>query len=357
MKGFYIFALKRSGYMVLVLFGTLLITLALLGPTFDNVIKASIKARLTQEAAENPNLRFLTPDEIKEWIDTQYQIEIHNLGLDEPWYSPKRLYNSVAKVMLLDLGRSANFQSSSGSSSVNDIIWDRLPRTVLLFTTATIIISVIGLYMGAFVANRQGSVWDRMNSAFAVFSTSFPTWWIGMLLIFFFAFVINIFPPQALPQLRPSDPYYIVDLLYHMALPLITLVVTGVGSWAYFVRYFTVGILSEDYIRAKRTAGIPEKRILYSHALKNAGPPIITSIALGLAGSFSGALLTESVFNWPGMGRLFYEAIGLLDYPIIIGLTYISTVIFIITVFLTDLVYAYLDPRVRVGGAEGFGAQ
>lgn len=343
--------------MVLVLFGTLVITLGLLGPTFDDVLKNSIKARLAMEASQNPNLRFLSPDELKIWISDQLAMEIHNLGLDEPWYSPKRLYNSVAKVMLLDLGRTANFHTSSGSSSINDVIWERLPRTVLLFTTATIIVSIIGLYMGAYVANRQGSAWDRINSAFAVFSTSFPTWWIGMLLIFLFAFLLNIFPAQALPQLRPTDPYYLVDLLYHMILPLITLVLLGVGAWAYFVRYFVVGILSEDFIRAKQTAGIPERKILYSHALKNAGPPIITSIALGLAGSFSGALLTESVFNWPGMGRLFYEAIGFLDIPVIIGLTYVSTLIFVITVFLTDLVYAYLDPRVRVGGSEGFGAQ
>lgn len=355
MKGFYIFAIKRSAYMVLVLFATLVITLALLGPTFDKVVKDSIRARINMEASENPNLRFLPPDDLGRYKDEQFAIEIHNIGLDEPWYSPKRFYNTIIKVMALDLGRTTNFQTSSGSSNISDIIIERLPRTVLLFTTATIIVSAIGLYIGAFVANRIGSVWDRMNSAFAVFSTSFPTWWIGMLMIFFFSFWLNIFPAQSLPQTRPSDPYYIVDLLYHMSLPLITLVLMGIGSWAYFVRYFVVGILSEDYIRAKRTAGISERKILYSHALKNAGPPIITSIALGLAGSFSGALLTESVFNWPGMGRLFYDAIAILDIPVIIGLTYISTVIFIITVFLTDLVYGYLDPRVRVSGAEGFG--
>jgi len=114
------------------------------------------------------------------------------------------------------------------------------------------------------------------------------------------------------------------------------------------VRYFVVGVLSEDYILAKRTIGIPEKRIVYSHALKNAAPPIITVIALSLASSFGGAITIEAVFDWPGIGRLFYEAIGFLDIPIIIGLTYVSTVIFIITVFITDILYAYFDPRVKV---------
>jgi peptide/nickel transport system permease protein len=133
-----------------------------------------------------------------------------------------------------------------------------------------------------------------------------------------------------------------------MLLPLITLVLVGFGSWAYIVRYFVVGVLGEDYIAAKRAAGIPEKRVLYSHALKNAAPPIVTVIALSLAGSFGGAITVEAVFDWPGMGQLYYQAIGMLDIPVIIGLTYVSTVIFVITVFLTDIIYAYFDPRVKV---------
>ena len=114
------------------------------------------------------------------------------------------------------------------------------------------------------------------------------------------------------------------------------------------VRYFVVDVLSEDYIAAKRTIGVSEKRIVYSHALKNAAPPIVTVIALSLAASFGGAITVEAVFGWPGMGQLYYVAIGFLDIPIIIGLTYISTVIFIVTVFITDITYAYLDPRVKV---------
>jgi peptide/nickel transport system permease protein len=134
-----------------------------------------------------------------------------------------------------------------------------------------------------------------------------------------------------------------------MLLPLITIVLVGFGSWAYFVRFFVVGILNEDYIQAKRTAGISEKKIVYSHALKNAAPPIVTVIALSLAASFGGAILSEAVFDWPGMGKLYYDAIGAFDYPIIIGVTYLLTVIFVLTVFVADIVYGYFDPRVKVG--------
>src|SRR5690606_18745576 len=212
----------------------------------------------------------------------------------------------------------------------------------------TLIVTIIGIYLGAFVANRAGSLPDRLNSAFAVFSGSFPTWWVGMLMIFAFAFTYHIFPARSTPLTSPSDPAYVLDLLWHMVLPLITIVLVSFGSWAYTVRYFLVGVLAEDYIAAKKTAGIPERKILYSHALKNAAPPIVTVIALSLAGSFSGAITIEAVFDWPGMGSLYYKAISFMDVPVIIGLTYVSTVIFVITVFATDIIYAYFDPRVKV---------
>jgi peptide/nickel transport system permease protein len=251
-------------------------------------------------------------------------------------------------VMLLDLGKSNYLTSESGSANVRDIILEKMPKTVLLFTTSTLIITIIGLYLGAFVASRSGSLWDKVNSGFAVFSSSFPPWWVGMLMIFAFAFTYHIFPARATPLTSPSDPSYMMDLLYHMLLPLITIVLVGFGSWAYIVRYFVIGILGEDYIIAKKAAGIPQKKILYSHALKNAAPPIITVVALSLTGSFGGAILVEAVFGWPGMGSLYYQAIGFLDIPLIIGLTYISTLIFILTVFFTDILYAYFDPRVKV---------
>ena len=106
-----------------------------------------------------------------------------------------------------------------------------------------------------------------------------------------------------------------------MLLPLLTITFVSFGSWAYIVRYFLINILKEDYISAKRTIGISKKRILYSHALRNAAPPIATSVALSLAASFGGSIIVEAVFDWPGMGKLYYDAIGVLDIPIIIGLT------------------------------------
>src|SRR3712207_6227866 len=132
--------------------------------------------------------------------------------------------------MLLDLGKSNYLTSESGSPNVRDIILEKMPKTILLFTTSTLIVTLIGLYLGAFVASRPGSVWDKINSSFAVFSSSFPGWWVGMLMIFAFAFTYHIFPARATPLTAPSDPSYALDLLYHMLLPLITIVLVGFGS-------------------------------------------------------------------------------------------------------------------------------
>lgn len=170
-----------------------------------------------------------------------------------------------------------------------------------------------------------------------------------MLMIFAFAFLYPIFPARSTPLTSPSDPFYILDLLYHMTLPLITLVLVSFTAWSFIVKYFIGGVLREDFITAERAMGLPKKRIVYSHALRNAGPPIITGIALSLAGSFGGSIIIEAVFDWPGMGKLYYDAIGVMDVPIIIGLTYMFTLIFVITIFVTDIIYAFLDPRVKVG--------
>jgi peptide/nickel transport system permease protein len=331
---------------MIVLFVTLVMTIGLLGDTMDKVFKNSVNVNVLDQVNKG-NIKFESAQDRQKYIDAQKNFEYKTLGLNEPWYSPTRFFNTLFKVAILDLGNSHFFTTDSGSSSVRDIIIERIPKTLLLFTTSTIVITIIGLFLGAFVANKAGSIWDRTNSALAVFSTSFPIWWIGMLMIFAFAFVYHIFPARSTPLSSPSDPSYIFDLLYHMILPFITLILVGFGSWAYIVRYFVEGVLSEDYITSKRAIGISKRKILYSHALKNAAPPIVTIIALSLATSFGGAITVEAVFDWPGIGKLYYDAIGLSDVPIVIGLTYVSTLIFVVAIFITDLFYAFFDPRIK----------
>ena len=332
-----------------VLMVTLLLTIALVGSNMDVILKQGIIYQVRSEITENSSIveSFDSVKEFEEFVQAQIDQRIKALGLDNPWYSPQRIGFTMYKILILDFGNATFLTSDSGSSNVGEILLEKIPRTVLLFTTATIIISMIGIFLGALSGSKVGSVVDRLTSTFAVISSSFPVWWIGMLMIFLFAFTYHIFPARATPSMLPSEPGYVVALLYHMALPLITIVIIGFGSWAYLVRNFMVGTMQEDFITAKKAIGIKKNKIIYRHALKNAAPPIVTILALSLSGSLGGAIITEAVFDWPGMGRLYFQAISVMDLPIIIGATYVLTVLFLISIFIADLLYGYFDPRVK----------
>ena len=348
--------LKRYvGTRLITMFGvlmvTLLLTISLVGSNMDTILKQGVAFQIRGDITADPTLvgSFASPEELEAFIQDQIDQRIKALGLEEPWYSPQRIGLTMYKILILDFGHATFLTSDSGSSDVRDILAEKLPRTILLFTTATIIISIIGIFLGALSGSKVGSKIDRFTSTFAVVSSSFPVWWVGMIMIFLFAFVYQIFPARATPPIAPSDPGYFAALLYHMALPVITIVLIGFGAWAYLVRNFMVGIMQEDFIIAKKTMGINQRKIVYTHALKNAAPPIITILALSLSGSLGGAIITEAVFDWPGMGRLYFEAITVMDLPVIIGATYVLTVFFLASIFLADILYGYFDPRVRTG--------
>jgi peptide/nickel transport system permease protein len=321
----------------------------LVGSNMDVILKKGVSIQIRSEITENKSLMnsFKDTKELDQFIQGRIDERIRNLGLDSPWYSPNRIALSMYKIITLDFGHATFLSSDSGSSLVSDIILEKLPRTVLLFTTATIIVSLIGIFLGALAGSRTGSKIDKMTSSFAVISGSFPVWWIGMLMIFVFAFTLHLFPARATPLIPSNDPGYIPSLLYHMTLPLITIVLIGFGTWAYMVRNFMINIMHEDFVAVKKTVGISQRKIVFQSALKNVAPPIITVLALSLSGSLGGAIITEAVFDWPGMGRLYFEAINVMDLPVIIGATYVLTAFFLVSIFVSDLLYGYLDPRIK----------
>ncbi len=349
--GFKGFILKRAVTMFGVLIATLLITIALVGSNMDSILKQSVALEIRQQVTNNKVLvsTFKNTQDLDSFIQNQIKQRITALGLDQPWYYPPRLGLVMYKILTLDFGHAKFLTSDTGSSDVKDIILEKMPRTILLFTTATLIISVMGIFLGALSGSKVNSKLDRITSTFAIISSSFPVWWVGILMIFVFAFLYPIFPARATPLIPETDPAYLGSLLYHMILPLITIVLIGFGSWAYLVRNFLVSVMQEDFITAKRAIGIDKKKIIYTHALKNAAPPIVTVLALSLSGSLGGSIISEAVFDWPGMGRLYYEAITVLDLPVIIGETYVLTAFFLVSVFVADVLYGYFDPRVRKG--------
>ncbi len=138
-----------------------------------------------------------------------------------------------------------------------------------------------------------------------------------------------------------------LDLLWHAALPVLTLVLVSVGSWTYVARTIVLNIAQEDFVTVARAKGLPEGLVMRRHIIRVAAPPILTNIILGLAGSLAGAILTETVFNWPGMGRLYYNAVLALDENVIIALTFMFTLLYVVARFVLELLYIVLDPRVR----------
>jgi peptide/nickel transport system permease protein len=232
---------------------------------------------------------------------------------------------------------------------VNELIIEKVPNTILLFTTSSITVVAIGIVIGSYLAKREGKISDRVVAGLASVSQSVPPWWFSMIMIVLFSFLLQIFPARSTPLISPDTPGYFIDLLYHMTLPFITMVILGFASSVYYVKYIVLRIVDEDYIKALGIIGLPSRKILLRHALKNAGPQLTTMLGLGLTATLGGSILIEEIFDWPGMGNLFYNAVIQNDSPLIIGLVYFFTLLYLLTRLVLDLTLSILDPRIRAG--------
>jgi len=278
----------------------------------------------------------------------QRQVELdHFYGLDRPWYM--RLPADVWRVLTLNLGSASTLRTVSGSSKISDLVLERLPNTIMLVTTATAITAVIGLLVGVRLAVKVGSRVDRAASYASAASNALPSWWVGIIFILVFSLGLGVFPLGGMVSAPPPSGvlHRALDLAWHAALPVLTLVVISLGGWVYSVRTMVLNIAQEDYVTTARAKGLPESLVMRRHILRVAAPPIVTALILGLAGSLGGAILTESVFNWPGMGLLFYQAVLSLDEGLIVALTFMFTLIYIVARFVLEVLYIVLDPRVR----------
>ena len=331
-----------------------MITIFLLGSTIDKIMVDNIRLQITNSIfdsiSENQRLNQLQdPQERQSIIDKQISIQIKSLGLDEPWYSPKKIINSLIQIITLNLGNSRFFTTYDGSSSVNELIIEKMPNTILLFTSSSITVVAIGVVIGSYLAKREGKISDRLVAGLASASQSVPPWWFSMIMIVLFSFLLQIFPARSTPLISPDTPGYFIDLLYHMTLPFITMVILGFASSVYYVKYIVLRIIDEDYIKALGIIGLPSRKILLRHALKNAGPQLTTMLGLGLTATLGGSILIEEIFDWPGMGNLFYNAVIQNDSPLIIGLVYFFTLLYLLTRLVLDLTLSILDPRIRTG--------
>ena len=331
-----------------VLFIVLVLVVITLGATgfSDRMLEATLSEELR-------GLRQTLSETIRDPVELEQVLEQRRAGLisfynlDRPWYY--RLPDSVWRVITFDLGEARTIRSFDGSSRVADIVSERLANTIILITSATIITAVLGLLIGPRLASRVGTRLDRIGSMLLALSYALPAWWVGIFLIIIFAFRWDIFPPGGLLSQPPPEGGLarFLDQLWHAALPVISIVIVSVGSWAYSVRTMVLNVAQEPFVTVGRAKGLPENMLERRYILRAAAPPIVTSLTLGLAGSLGGAILVETVFNWPGMGRLYYDAILAADESVIVALTFIFTLIYIAARFTLEVVYLFLDPRIR----------
>lgn len=225
----------------------------------------------------------------------------------------------------------------------------RLPNTLLLVGTATVLSIVIGMVVGIVVSSRRGSVLDITAITFGFLGNSVPIFWLGLILLLVFGVDLKWFPIRGTTSVpAPTEPLALVlDIMWHMTLPTFALVIILFGGYALVMRAAMLDVLTEDYIQLARAKGLTERTVLYKHALRNAMLPMVTVIALAFGFLLSGALLTETVFSWYGLGRYIWDAILKQDYPALQGIFFIISVMVVAANLIADLIYGFLDPRIK----------
>jgi peptide/nickel transport system permease protein len=346
-------AFRPIAVRALTLFGVLIAVLVLLvislGATgfSDRLLESQVNEEM-RAYRQSLSQTVRDPEALEKSV-AERQIEVEKFyGIDEPWW--QRLPPQVLRVLTLDLGDARSLRTAEGSNRVSDIVLERLPYTVILLTSASVITAIIGLVVGVRMATRVGSRLDRSVAYFAAISFAVPAWWLGILFILVFAFRLDILPAGGMYSVPPPEGTIDrwLDLAKHAIMPILTLVLVSVGPYIYSVRTMTVTIAQDDHVQLARAKGLSESKVTSRHILRVAAPPIVTGLVLGLAGSLSGSILIETVFAWRGMGRLYYDSMsGTPDEGVIVALTFIFTLIYVIARFILDVLYVLLDPRVR----------
>lgn len=266
---------------------------------------------------------------------------LKEFGLDKSLFVQYFLY--LKQMLKGDLGYSFIHRTP-----VTHVILSRLPWTLLLMGLTQLFTMFIGVPLGVFAGYKKGSIIDHLINAFTIFGISIFIPWLGITLLYFFGYQIPIFPIGGAYTPGVEGFTLFKDVVMHLVLPVLTLTLIYLANYVLYMRASMVDVLSEDYIRTARSKGVKEKQVVWKHAVRNALIPTVTMAGLLLGRMVSGAVLTETIFSFPGVGRMIYEAVGQQDFPVLQGAFLILAVSVITMNILTDLVYAYLDPRVKL---------
>ena len=260
------------------------------------------------------------------------------MGLDRPL--PVQYWDWFTHLLRGDWGRSYR-----DTQPVLEVIGSHLFATLELMITATLIAIFLGAGIGIMGAIRRYSAFDYLATIGAMIALSIPTFWFGLVVIYLFSVKLGWLPPGNMYTIGDGS---LLDFLHHLIAPSLVLALVEVAIWSRYMRASMLDVINQDYIRTARSKGLPERTVLLHHALRNALIPMITLAGLQLPTLLGGALVTETIFTWPGMGRLFLDSLGYRDYPVVMGILMFSALLVLIGNLVADLLCAAADPRIRL---------
>ncbi|MGX1827168.1 ABC transporter permease [Paenibacillus taichungensis] len=291
---------------------------------------------LIKLAPGDPVLSFVTPNMGAEDVERIRQ----NLGLDQPMYVQYVVW--LKNVLSGDLG-----YSLVNHRPVAEMIIERLPATFGLMGASLLLSLLISIPLSMIAGSRQNSLFDRGLSLISYIGISIPSFWFGMMLIYFFAVELHWLPSMGMRTVGMDSTW---DIIKHGILPCTVLTFMNVSVYMRYIRSNTISQLEEDYVQIQYAYGATKGTVLLRHVLKNVLLPVITILGMSLPELIAGAFITESVFSWPGMGSLGISAVHGLDYPIIMGITMMSSVLLVVGNLVADILYGVVDPRIKTTG-------
>ncbi|MGO4333494.1 ABC transporter permease [Labrys sp. KB_33_2] len=277
----------------------------------------------------------LTPGMTKEALDRIAE----QMGLNRPL--PIQYLDWLWRLVQGDWGRSYR-----DGQPVLAIIGGHLFATLLLMGFSTLISVILGTWIGVMGATRRYSLFDTLATVGAMVALSIPTFWFGLVAIYLFSLKLKWLPAGNMFTVGDGS---FADYAIHLIMPSIVLALVNVAVWSRYMRTATLDVINQDFVRTAKAKGLKPRRVLVKHVIGNALLPMITLAGLQIPTILSGALVTETVFTWPGMGRLFLDSLGYSDYPVIMGLLMFSAILVLIGNLIADLLVAFVDPRIRLG--------
>ncbi len=349
---------QYTGLRMIALFFTVLIgvyltiLIANMGGHVDKIRKGYIRESVAISVGVDPEFNNMNAEERRQHIQQLVALQEKRMGLDQPFLL--RSFRFLLGAMTLDLGWADNMSSDSGSRQVRNIILERLPATLLLFSTTFFMLFFVGIFVSLYLSRNYGSRLDRVIVGLAPTSAA-PSWFYGLFFILLFAALLGWFPFGGLVSAPPPDSIinYALSVLNHMVLPVIAIFFSAIFLGIYGQRTFFLIFSNEDYVDMARAKGLSDRVVERRYIMRPTMPTIVTGLALSIIGLWFGSIVLETIFNWPGLGRLFYLAANIFETSVIVGSTVIYAYLLGFTVFFLDIIYALIDPRVKVGGNQG----